>query len=310
MDRMEEVAAAADRYAPDGSSDLQRLAAAAGSGRLVEVSRDIYRIQQGVLSLGRQAAAAEPLAEGMVDTTLGPLIDLWAEAREELVLPEDQAIKAALALADMSKIRMVENPGEKSSGEKEPEFAMALEEKGMSLDFGAVAKGYGVEAAWQVLKDNGLAISGIIDAGGNIKTLGEKPSGGDWNVGLTDPARPDRLLGAVALKPDMVAATSGDYQRYAEIEGLRYHHLLSPADGRPGRYNHSATAITADGFTADYYSTLLFLLPPENALALAEATAGLETIIVSAEGRIYVSSGLREKMTWSDDLGGLALAEV
>ena len=105
----------------------------------------------------------------------------------------------------------------------------------MGLDFGAVAKGYAVQAAWQTLKDTGLDIRGIIDAGGNLMTLGEKPGGGSWSVGIANPADQSRLLAALAMEADTVAATSGDYQRYAEIGGKRYHHLLSPKDGQPAR---------------------------------------------------------------------------
>lgn len=323
--RMEEVAAAADRY-QEGGSDLRRLSEAAGSGELVEVSEDLWRMQSRVIALNETAAARQPLSSGLVNTAMGPLIDLWAEARQSLVLPSAEDIAAALALADMSKIALEpaadqagsgacladfgQGGAENAAADAGPGFGMALGVPGMGLDFGAVAKGYAVQAAWQTLKDTGLDIRGIIDAGGNLMTLGEKPGGGSWSVGIANPADQSRLLAALAMEADTVAATSGDYQRYAEIGGKRYHHLLSPKDGQPARENRSATAICGDGMAADYYSTLLFLLPPKEALALAEATEGLEAVIVSGEGKIYVSQGLRDRLTWNQDLGGCSFAEV
>ncbi|MDR1194272.1 MAG: FAD:protein FMN transferase [Peptococcaceae bacterium] len=222
-----------------------------------------------------------------MDTTLANLIDLWDAARERQSLPRQDEIAAALAARGMAFAQTDESANR-----------MRLTLPGMALDYGAVAKGYGVEEAWRVLMGSELPIYGIVDAGGNIKTVGDKPDGSDWQIGLTDPANPQELLGVLALAGGQVAATSGDYQRYQEIDGRRYHHLLSPITGWPAEYNHSATAICADGLTADYYSTLLFLLPTAEAVALAEATPGLEAVLIGATGEAFVTAGLAERVKW------------
>ena len=304
--RMEEIAKATDRY-DSPSSPLKELAKKAGSGSWVEVGPEVYFLQEEVRKLGAAAAALEPAAEGMVNTAMAPLIDLWAKARQELTLPKEQEIAAALALTDMS---WVESKNKTEGNGSAGGFFLRLDQAGMGLDFGAVAKGYALEEAWQVLKDSGLELSGTIDAGGNLKTVGEKPGGNSWSIGVVNPLDQSKLLCAVSLQPDQVAATSGDYQRYAEIEGKCYHHLLSPKDGWPVNYNHSVTVITEEGLASDFYSTLLFLLPPEKALALAEATSDLETIIASADGKLYISSGLEGRIQWNQDLGGFGFAEV
>jgi len=84
-----------------------------------------------------------------------------------------------------------------------------------------------------------------------------------------------------------------------EVDGVRYHHLLEPVTGYPGMYNRSVLIVASDGFDTDYYSTLLFLMPAEEALALAEKLPEIETIIVSRENQIYVSSGLKRRIEWT-----------
>jgi thiamine biosynthesis lipoprotein len=290
--RMAEIAAKTDRHDPEGRSDLQRLQEAAGSGQWLAVSRDTLAIQEGTNRLNGEAAGLLPGAGGLIDTSLAGLIDLWAGARGAKTLPAEEEIRAALAASGMEHIEMDLAGGK-----------MRLALAGLGLDYGAVAKGYAVAEAGRILAQGGPAVYGIIDAGGNIMTIGQKPDGSLWQVGLTDPLNPRELLAVIQLETGQVAATSGDYQRYEDIGGRRYHHILSPEDGWPVWYNHSVTAVAEDGLKADYYSTLLFLLPPAEALALAESVPDLEAVWLTAEKEAYATSGLRERIRWQDKAG-------
>ncbi len=293
LHRMEEVEAQTNRYEATGSSDCQRIAEAAGTGTYVPVREDLY------LLLDKVRQRNHPL----IDLSLGPLIDVWDKARESETLPASEAVAEALGRTGMDKVllsREVPSAEGKGTGQEE-DYAgsVMLTQKGMSLDFGAVAKGYAVEKAWDSLRASGLPIYGIINAGGNIKTLGQKPDGSPWKIGITDPMEKTQTMGNLTLDPDEAVATSGDYQKYFEVDGVRYHHLLEPVTGYPGMYNRSVLIVASDGFDTDYYSTLLFLMPAEEALALAEKLPEIETIIVSRENQIYVSSGLKRRIEWT-----------
>lgn len=297
FDRMEQVAAQTNRYEPTGSADCQKIAAAAGTGRWTPVGEDLFELTARVKEKG------DPL----VDLTLGPVIDVWDKARETETLPDTKAVASALLLTGMDKVALSrEIPAEAAAGQVPNGGSIMLEESGMSMDFGAVAKGYAVEKAWESLKSSGLPMYGIINAGGNIKPLGQKPDGTLWKIGITDPTDKTRSMGKLLLQPGEAVATSGDYQKYFEADGVRYHHLLEPSTGYPGMDNHAALIVAADGFDTDYYSTLLFLLPSEEALALAEKIPEIETMIISRDNRIYVSSGLKDRIEWTYQ-GGFTL---
>lgn len=277
LNRFTEIANQTDHYDASGSSDTMKLQEAAGKGQSLAVGQDLLFLLKEVLD--RQHPE--------VDLTLGPVIDVWNQARDKGVLPEPELITESMQRTGMDKVLIEENK------------QVYLTQSGMSLDFGAVAKGYGVEAIWSILQDSGLPIYGIINAGGNIKTIGHKPDGSPWQIGLTDPRQPDQQMGILELQANEAVATSGDYQKYFDVNGKRYHHLLNPTTGYPGEGHHSVTVITENGFDSDYYSTLLFLLPTQEALALAEQLPELETIIVSQDNKVYVSSGLTERIKWT-----------
>ena len=165
------------------------------------------------------------------------------------------------------------------------------------MDLGAVAKGYGVEAAANELKKHPEVEAALVNGGGNIKVIGTKKDGKPWRIGIQDPRDNQKLLGTLALTANMAVATSGDYQRYYEVNGVRYHHIIDPATGFPARGTISATAVTTSAYVADYYSTLLFVLPKEEAIKLVESTDDLEAVIKDDQGNIYISPGLKDKFS-------------
>ncbi len=105
---------------------------------------------------------------------------------------------------------------------------------GAQLDLGAVAKGYAVEQAAELLRRDKRVKTALINAGGNIKVLGSKEDGSPWKIGVQDPRNPQKVLGTLAVKDGTAIATSGDYQRYYEVDGKRYHHILDPRTGWSG----------------------------------------------------------------------------
>jgi len=134
----------------------------------------------------------------------------------------------------------------------------------------------------------------IINAGGNIRVLGKKEEQ-PWKVGIQDPRNPEALIGILSLT-DESAVTSGDYQRVKEIDGKSYHHIISPLTGYPAEENISVTVVTPDSGRADLLSTALFLMEPQQALALVEQIPDTEMFLVTDDKKIFYTSGLEGKI--------------
>ena len=165
---------------------------------------------------------------------------------------------------------------------------------GTQIDLGAVAKGYAVEEAAKVLQKEGGFQTALINAGGNIKVLGEKPDHKPWRIGIQDPKDPEKVLGTLSVPPGTAIATSGDYQRYYEVSGVRYHHILNPQTAGPAAMPIPLQSLLNRPFGPDFYSTLLFVMTPKDAMALVENNPSLEMVYQDLDGMLHISSGLKD----------------
>jgi thiamine biosynthesis lipoprotein len=161
-----------------------------------------------------------------------------------------------------------------------------IKRKDIKLNFGAIAKGYAVDRAVEVLRRNGIE-EALVDAGGEIKTIG-----GEWKVGVQDPSDSYEVIKVLKLD-GMSVATSGDYENYFEYQGKRYHHILDPATGYPGDKCRSVTVIARDNYFADGLATGIFVMGPEKGIELAEGLKDTEVMIVDSRGKIQMSSGFK-----------------
>lgn len=277
---MRRIQALTDRYAQPGTaafleSDICRINAAAGVGP-VQVEEDVFTLLQ-------LAKEYNEITGGMFEITIGPVIDAWGFGSGEPSVPSGRQLEQALALV-----------GSKDLILNRTEQTAFLSKKGMSLDLGAIAKGYATEKAADVLAKYGIK-EAIIDAGGNVKVIGKKEGKLPWKVGVQDPRDSGNLVAVLSLI-DEAAVTSGDYNRFFVFEGKRYHHLLSPRTGFPAEENMSVTVVARDATLADILSTALFMLDQERALELLGRIEGAEALIIGAEGRILTSKGLQDKI--------------
>jgi thiamine biosynthesis lipoprotein len=277
---MRRIAELTDRFSLSGTtaaklSDVVRINENAGIKPVV-IDEDVFEMLQA-------AQEYSQLTEGAFDVTIGPLLDLWGFGREKQKKPTVNELQRVLTLVDSEKLVLDQ--------EKQCAF---LSEQGMSLNLGAVAKGYAVERAAKVLAEEGVERA-LINAGGNIKVIGEKAKRQPWKIGIQDPRDSSALIGVLSLEDEAIA-TSGDYNRTIEIAGKRYHHLLSPQTGYPVGYNMSVTVVTHDAGQADLLSTALFLLEPQQALDLVAKLNDTEVVIITADKKILVSPGLQGKI--------------
>ncbi len=221
---------------------------------------------------------------GAFDATAEPLMRLWGFYRREGRLPSPMEI--AGARKSMGQFYLDDAWGKLTKNADATAF-----------DLGGIAKGFAVKKCEQALRELGLE-NALVDLGGNMACLGAPPGKQAWSVGIRDPLRKDRLFARVELSGESVA-TSGSYERFVEIDGRRYGHIMNPSTGRPAEGLLSATAITTDAAIADGLSTALFVLGPDGARELlAEAYPHVDAVLVipAEEGgrpSVWITPGLQ-----------------
>ena len=219
---------------------------------------------------------------GCLDPTVYPIVKLWGFTTGEYHVPSSQEIEETLPLCGVTHIHQQDG--------------RLWVDEGAALDFGAVAKGYAAEQCAQHLEEAG--VSGILALGGNIQTVGSKPDGSDWFVGITDPEDPARTVAVLNLAGSNAVVTSGGYQRYFEEDGQRYCHIMDPGTGQSARAGLTSVTIVADsGFLADGLSTALYVMGPDQAGSFWRGSDDFECVLITEEGKMLVSAGLADRIT-------------
>ncbi len=243
----------------------------------VKVSDDTFTVIKEALKYGK-------ISKGKFDITVGNLVDLWGIGTENEKVPSKEEIQKALATVDYNKVEIDDN-----------NKTVFLKDKGMKIDLGAIAKGYVADDIVKILEKDGVK-SAIINLGGNVYVYGNK-GGKNFKIGIRNPLSPDPndYLGIYQSQNESVV-TSGVYERFFEKDGKRYHHILSTSDGYPIDNNLISTSIiTKSSMDADALSTTTFALGLEEGLKLIENTKNTEAMFITADKKIYMTSGLKEK---------------
>jgi len=166
---------------------------------------------------------------------------------------------------------------------------ISFQREGVRIDLGGIAKGYAVERGAAILRDNGIE-HGIVTAGGDSRIVGDR-RGKPWIVGVRHPRDKQRVVTRMPLRDEAIS-TSGDYERYFEEDGVRYHHIIEPATGRSAGAVYSVTVIGPDATMTDGLSTSVFVLGVAEGLALVEKLPDYEGVIVDKNGAMHYTSGL------------------
>lgn len=240
------------------------------------------RVSPETFEVIRQAVFASENTEGAFDATVGPLVKLWDFKRG--IIPDKDAIE-----------ELLERVGYKNIVLDASAQTVYLKEEGAQIDLGGILKGYAADKASLVLQKHGLS-SGIVTIGGEVRAFGNKPDGTPWIVGIQNPRQKgpnDEVIATMALSNRSVS-TSGDYIKFFEKDGVRYHHILNPKTGYPAEQCGSVTVIANDGVTADGFSKI-FVLGPEKGLKIAKKV-GFDAIFIDCNGKISMSEGLQDKI--------------
>ena len=233
----------------------------------------------------------QPKLNQQMNIALGSVLSIWHEHRaqgiaspEEAKLPPLDSLKAAMAHTDFSKVIL--------DTEAQTVF---FADPDLQLDVGSIAKGFAVELVAQMLLASDMPHF-MINAGGNVRA-GLPPLDGrtNWGVSIQNP---DASFGgssepiAVLYLSELSVVTSGDYERFYVVDGVRYHHIISPQTLMPATENRAVTIVTENSGLADVLSTVLFILPHEEGLALVERIGGVEALWVRQDGEVLMTEGM------------------
>ena len=284
------------------SSQVYAVNAGAGKPEGTEVSEELAQILRTCIRIGEDSG-------GALDITLGPVVQLWdmdawaaGERTGEFQPPGEEALTEALGLCGRDKMQLWEDSGESSQGnggEAEDHVDASVGGRvilsaGACLDLGAVGKGVALDRILVYLEEHKEILGAVISLGGSILTYGEKPEGGGWRVAVMDPFDTSAYVGILTLDGGWCVSTSGDYQRFVEAEGVRYHHIYDPSSGYPAQSGVAGvTILSHSGLESGALSTACFILGVEAGLELAERY-GAEALFVEKDGRVTMTAGMEQ----------------
>ena len=237
--------------------------------RPVQVDADIIEVVERALAMSKLSGGAFDITYASV----GYLYDYRAHQR-----PSDQQIAAALPGVDYRQVQV----------DREARTIRFLR-KGVRIDLGGIAKGYAVDRSIEHLRKLGIEHA-MVNAGGDTRLLGDR-RGKPWVVGIRDPRSEGRVVTRLPLEEEAIS-TSGDYERYFEEDGVRYHHILVPGTGKSPDAVRSVTVIGANATRTDGLTKTVFILGVERGMEFVRKLGDVEAVIVDREGQIFYSAGL------------------
>ena len=261
-------------------SELDDVNAAAGA-TAIHVTEDVFTVMKRALELAR-------ISGGLFDPTVGPLVRLWGINTDHARVPAPAEIARARKLIDWRDVALDDSAR-----------TVFLGRPGMSLDVGGIAKGFAADEVARILSARGVRAA-VIDLGGNILAMGEKPGGSPWRIGVQNPDAPRGTYFGIATVVNRTLVTSGVYERFFWKDGKRYHHIMDTRTGYPIDNGIASVTVIADkSFDADGVTLTLFSLGPAKGLELGKKLRA-EVIMVTADHRVYVSEGVKKIFTITD----------
>lgn len=251
---------------------------------------DYVQVSDQTFEVIKTGLAYSKLGNGSFDITVGPLVKLWEIGFDNAHVPQEAEINERLTHIDYHKILL-----------DEENHAVKLEDAGMQLDLGGIAKGYAADVAVSIITEHGNKAA-IINLGGNVYAYGEKANGAPFKIGVQNPFSPrGDYLGILSVKNKTVV-TSGTYERFFEQDGIIYHHILDPKTGYPVENDlESVTIVTDSSMSADALSTMTFVLGLEEGLKLVETLDNVEALFITKDYQLYASSGFLANFELTDD---------
>jgi thiamine biosynthesis lipoprotein len=251
-------------------SPVSSINAAAGE-KLVPVPAELRLLIERALAFGE-------VTEGAFDITWKGMAHLW-DFGESFQVPSGEAIQAALNRVDFRKVEI--------DGDR-----VGLSQTGMALGLGGIAKGYAIDRAAWVLRKRGFE-NFLINGGGDVLTAGAR-AGQPWKIGVRAPrGRNNQLVARLQLSGGAVV-TSGDYERFKIVDGVRYHHIIDPRIGQPANASQSVTVVAPSAEEADVLATAVFVLGPAKGLDLISQRSDTQAFLIDASGKFWMTDGFSQ----------------
>jgi thiamine biosynthesis lipoprotein len=248
--------------------------------RLSEVNRDAaarpVKVEPELARLIARALEFSEMSEGAFDITyasVGYLYDYRARRH-----PTDAEIRSALPAINWRHVVVDLDAS-----------TVRFTQPGVRIDLGGIAKGHAVDSGIAILKAQGIR-NGEVTAGGDSRVLGDR-RGRPWVIGIRHPDDRNRVIARIPLE-DAAISTSGDYERFFDEDGVRYHHIIDPKTGKSPHGVRSVTVIAPTSTLAEGLTKSVFIMGPERGLALVETQADCDAVVVTAQGKVLYSKGL------------------
>ncbi len=260
----------------DSLSETSKIIKNAGI-RPVKVDKELF----GLIT---RAIKISELTSGTFDISYASMDRIWKFDGSMTALPGEQEVAASISKVGFKNI--VPDPENQS---------IFLKNKGMRIGFGAIGKGYAADMAKHLLISEGVK-GGIINASGDLTTWGTQPDGSPWMIGITNPLNKDKVFSWFPLNNNAVV-TSGNYEKFVEIDGKRYSHIIDPRTGWPVSGLTSVTVFAPKAELADALATSVFVMGCDTGIDFINQLPGVECVIVDDQGKIHTSENIKLNST-------------
>lgn len=263
------------------TSEVNKLNSSAGN-KPEKVSKETYYVINKAMEYSK-------LSEGAFDITVEPLVKLWGIGTDKARIPSKEEIEKVKEFINYKNIEVNEGG------------QIYLKKQGMKIDLGGIAKGYGADEIKSMLIKNGVK-SAFINIGGNVNLLGSKTDGSPWKIGVQNPLKDKGEYLGILTTADKSIVTSGNYERYFEEDGKRYHHIFDVSTGYPAEKGLISTTIVSEkSIDGDAISTTTYVLGLEKAIKFVESQKGVDAIFVTKDKKVYVTAGLKDSFKLTDE---------
>lgn len=239
------------------------------------------KVDKNIIELLKAGKEAYYITEGTVNIAMGSVLEIWHNYRENALnngifkIPSLNELQEANKHTDINSIII-----------DEKESTVYIKDKYTSIDVGAIAKGYSADFASNYLKNRGITAA-LLNLGGNVICINDNKKE-NWKIGITSPEKPDEYIDKISIS-NQSAVSSGNYQRYYEYNGKRYHHIIDGTTLYPSVSNKGVTVVSDSSLKGDIFSTALFILPYEDGAELADKN-NIQAIWITSDSNKYKTS--------------------
>ncbi|MBS3992668.1 MAG: FAD:protein FMN transferase [Bacteroidetes bacterium] len=238
------------------------------------------KVDKELFELIKRSIQISKLTQGAFDISFASIDKVWKYDGSMQKLPTEAAIQ-----------KSVEKIGYQNIELNEAQQTVFLKLAGMKIGFGAIGKGYAADKAKQVLIEKGVK-AGIINASGDLNSWGTQPNGDLWKVGITNPLNKEKVFSWLPIENSAVV-TSGNYEKYVTLNGVRYTHIINPKTGYPVVGLNSVTIFSESAELADALATAVFVMGLESGMDFINQLNGIECIIIDADNKIHTSTNIK-----------------